>query len=62
MGVGAHIAGAAAKYVTSTTKKRLPRITGLQPDVECRNPTDMLDANDAEFVDIIYPSSSTYFI
>lgn len=60
--MGAHIAGAAGKFVTSRTRKLLPRITGLEPDVRCRSVDDMLAPDDAEFVDVIDHYYGSYIL
>ncbi|KAH8287985.1 hypothetical protein KR044_011536 [Drosophila immigrans] len=55
--LGAHIVGAAGRYVQQLTGKTLARITGLDPAKPCFNEGEMLSGllrGDAKFVDVIH--------
>lgn len=59
-GLGAHILGAAARYLKELTNQTIPRITGLDPALPCFNMGDCLTGllrGDAKFVDIIHSNA-----
>ncbi|KAM8721311.1 hypothetical protein ACLKA7_007218 [Drosophila subpalustris] len=55
--LGAHIVGAAGRYLQQLTGKSVPRITGLDPAKPCFNEGESLSGllrGDAKFVDVIH--------
>lgn len=61
--LGAHIAGAAGRYLNYRTQKFLPRVTGLDSANPCFNEGEVLTGlarGDAEFVDIIHSNPGIY--
>lgn len=55
--LGAHIVGAAGRYLQQKTGKTVPRITGLDPAKPCFNEGEALSGlmrGDARFIDVIH--------
>ncbi|KAH8416888.1 hypothetical protein KR222_010312 [Zaprionus bogoriensis] len=58
--LGAHIVGAAGRFLYQSTGKMIPRITGLDPAKPCFNEGEALSGllrGDARFIDVIHSNS-----